>query len=54
MNASKNYFHLNHLLTPTITIWYNSLNQFDRKKVKRLNAPVGFQDFFPDVEYPID
>ena len=54
MNALKQYFHLNHLLIPTFTAWYNSLNQFDRKEVKRLNTPCGPQDFFPDIEYPIN
>jgi len=52
MNALKAFFHLlSSGYEPRILTWYNSLSGWEKQKVKRLNAPLKPDDFFPDPEW---
>lgn len=49
MNALKQYYHLrSYHGTPSIGEWYDQLDQYDKKDVKRLNVPGEQDDFYPD------
>jgi len=50
MNSMKAFFRLGET-EATVSAWYASLNAWERKKVKRLNAPPSRDEFFPDPSY---
>ena len=48
----KKFFTGSQGFEPRIITWYNSLNRFDKKKVRHRGAPELPDDFFPDPEAP--
>lgn len=50
MNDLKSFYIGAKMTDATIEAWYNSLDRFAKKDVKRLNIPPG-EAFYPDQEY---
>lgn len=51
MNDLKYYFRGSNGFTPTISIWYNSLDRFKKKEIKRHGQQRPADDFSPDPEW---
>lgn len=52
MNELKEYYRGSNGFTPTMLEWYNSLDRFKKKEIRRHGQQKPEDDFTPDPEWP--